>query len=216
MSEPTRPQVPAGWYPDPEGGPRPRWWNGSQWTAQYANPTPASAVPAYAASAPAYSMTGELKAPAGAKTNTPWIWLTILLPLVSILPQLAVDWAGYLHAAMADSTNTAQVDLALYTSAPMVIAIALSLITTVLVILFPLLDYRALKAAGVPQPFHWASAFLYLVIGTTAVYVIGRSVVVRRRTGSGLAPVWVQIAVIVASWIVVGVVVMRAVSPLLS
>lgn len=216
MSDPTTPQVPAGWYPDPEGGPRPRWWDGSQWTAQYADPTPASAIPAYAASVPAYSMTGELRAPVGAKTNTVWIWLTVLLPLVSILPLLAVDWAGYGHAILADPTITAEVNLALYASIPMLIAMASSLITTVLVILFPFLDYRALKGAGVPQPFHWAFAFFYLALGTTAVYVIGRSVVVRRRTGSGLGLVWVQIAVIVASWILVGVIITQAISPVLS
>lgn len=24
--------VPAGWYEDPSGGPRPRWWDGTAWT----------------------------------------------------------------------------------------------------------------------------------------------------------------------------------------
>ncbi|WP_328711062.1 DUF2510 domain-containing protein [Nocardia salmonicida] len=35
--KPTSPTVqgpPAGWYPDPQGGPAPRWWNGVDWTDQ--------------------------------------------------------------------------------------------------------------------------------------------------------------------------------------
>jgi len=216
MSDTTTPHVPAGWYPDPEGGPRPRWWDGSQWTAQYADPTPASAIPAYAASAPAYTMTGELAAPAGAMTNTVWIWLTILLPLVAVLPLLGVDWGTYATAVAANPNNTTQADLALYTSPPMLAAIVLGLITIPLVILFSYLDWRALASAGVPQPFHWAFAFFYLAISTTAVYVIGRVVVVRRRTGTGLAPLWAQIAAIVVSWIIVGVVVAQVLNAVLT
>ena len=25
-------EVVAGWYPDPAGGPTPRWWDGQEWT----------------------------------------------------------------------------------------------------------------------------------------------------------------------------------------
>lgn len=31
VAEPP-PQVPAGWYPDPNGQPCSRWWDGYQWT----------------------------------------------------------------------------------------------------------------------------------------------------------------------------------------
>jgi hypothetical protein len=48
----------------------------------------------------------------------------------------------------------------------------------------------------VPRPFHWAFAFL-----SSAVYPIGRSVVVKRRTGQGISPMWVSIALIVMSFI---------------
>lgn len=30
----------AGWYPDPEGSPQQRFWNGTEWTDQYHSPTP--------------------------------------------------------------------------------------------------------------------------------------------------------------------------------
>jgi hypothetical protein len=44
----------------------------------------------------------------------------------------------------------------------------------------------------VPKPFHFAWVFL-----SSGVYPIGRSVVVRRRTGAGIAPMWVTIGVLV-------------------
>lgn len=46
----VRPLIAAGWYPDPQGLPAQRWWDGSQWSAHTA-PTPAAApypgAPAY-------------------------------------------------------------------------------------------------------------------------------------------------------------------------
>jgi FtsH-binding integral membrane protein len=47
-----------------------------------------------------------------------------------------------------------------------------------------------------PRPFHFAWVFL-----SSVVYVISRSVVVRRRTGRGIAPMWVSIAGLVLSFI---------------
>jgi hypothetical protein len=35
----TQRQVAAGWYPDPNGTPNQRWWDGTQWTNHYAPPT---------------------------------------------------------------------------------------------------------------------------------------------------------------------------------
>ncbi|MGX9297425.1 DUF2510 domain-containing protein [Tsukamurella paurometabola] len=32
------PVAPAGWYPDPEGAARMRWWNGTKWTRRFADP----------------------------------------------------------------------------------------------------------------------------------------------------------------------------------
>jgi hypothetical protein len=57
------------------------------------------------------------------------------------------------------------------------------------------LDWRALNRAGVPRPFHWAWGF-FMILGAP-VYMIGRSIVVRRRTGSGLAPMVVNLSLIV-------------------
>lgn len=56
-----------------------------------------------------------------------------------------------------------------------------------------------------PSPFPWAFSFI-----SSIVYVIGRSVVVRRRTGKGISPLWVVIAVyllvnIIVTFYLVGV-----------
>lgn len=63
--------------------------------------------------------------------------------------------------------------------------------------LFAFLDRAALIERGVPRPFHWAWTFL-----SAPVYVIGRSVIVHRRTGRGIAPMWAAIALYVVSLIV--------------
>jgi len=45
MSVASSAATPPGWYPDPEGRPEKRWWNGTTWTGSYA-PVVAAAVPA--------------------------------------------------------------------------------------------------------------------------------------------------------------------------
>jgi hypothetical protein len=47
----TPPPPPPGWYPDPDGGPNLRWFNGTAWTNQYQPPTPQVALPPSAAQA---------------------------------------------------------------------------------------------------------------------------------------------------------------------
>jgi Protein of unknown function (DUF2510) len=37
--------TPPGWYPDPEGGPALRWFNGPDWTYEYQAPTQQFAPP---------------------------------------------------------------------------------------------------------------------------------------------------------------------------
>jgi hypothetical protein len=58
-------------------------------------------------------------------------------------------------------------------------------------------DHRILLGAGYMRPFHWAWAFL-----STGVYVIGRSIIVQRRIGRGLTPIWVWVAVTVLGLVV--------------
>ena len=87
--------------------------------------------------------------------------------------------------------------LSLYTSPGYIITVVASLVLYALVVIFANRDVAELKKREIANPFHWAFAFLGPV-----VYTIGRSVIVRRRTGHGLGPLWGMIAVFVIAIIV--------------
>jgi hypothetical protein len=174
--------TPAGWYPDPEGLQRQRWWNGERWTEDVA---PLSAAP----------YTGgeqRLTAPAGTDWNTPWIWLLLVLPLLPSIPLLFLDWSS-LVAVDADTLESSlESQFALYSSPAYLASVLGGWLAWALSVLFAYFDFKTLRDRGVPSPFHWAWAFLGSV-----VYAIGRGVVTNRRMGSGLAVMWAAIAIIV-------------------
>jgi hypothetical protein len=129
-----------------------------------------------------------------------WIWLVVLLPLLSIASIFALDIEGYVRKVLADPNSVGN-QLSLYTSPGFLLVVLGGWLITALVIVFSVLDWRTLKARGVPRPFHWGFAFLALA-GLGIVYPIGRSIVVKQRTGGGLAPLWATIAVFVISVVV--------------
>ena len=171
--------TPPGWYPDPHGGPTARWWDGIQWTGHL--------MPLQPAEPP--------KAPEGTNTNTVWIWLVALLPLLGIASLFLIDFSGYLTATLQNPNSPAAVS-SLFTPG-YVLSIVLGWGGAIATVVAGYLDYRVLRARGVPQPFHWAFGFLVLA-SAGIVYPIGRSVVVRRRAGGSMAPMYVAIAVFVA------------------
>lgn len=216
----------AGWYPDPDGSPRFRWWNGIAWTDSYSDaqaatpaaapiapiepvapvsPTapytspvsPAGSYPASAESSPYLSAVGApMTAPAGTPWNTVWIWLLVFVPLLPSIGLLFIDFRGMF--SYASLMNGASASASLMTS-PAYLFVALSgWVIYGLSVLFAFLDYRELSRRGVPSPFHWAFAFI-----SSIVYVIGRSVVVRRRTGKGISPMWVSIVSYVVTSVIV-------------
>lgn len=218
--------TPAGWYFDPNDPSRMLWWDGVQWVVPPAPAPPAAPQPASAAwQGSAAAATGGTSAwPAAAPpvmsttpanpqhpdvaTETPWIWLVILLPVLSTLSVFLVDWRGYLDTvtqwSMYDGTAGALPPAFSSGTVSMTLLGLGGTLAAGLVVLFAWLDWRELRSRGIPRPFHWAFAFLTLVI-TNGVYVIGRVVVLRRETGKGLASLWVWIGVTVVSWIVVGI-----------
>lgn len=151
-----------GWYPDPSGNGGQRWWDGNAWgdTAQ----------PAYTAA--------SLRAPEGAKTDTPWIWLIIVLPLLTFIPLFFIDWGGMFDIDPDDPTSSSRAMMSVFVSPGYLLAVLGGWLVYGLSVFFAYRDFKALESAGVPRPFHWAFAFI-----SSYVYPIGRSVVVKRRTG---------------------------------
>ncbi|KQQ05377.1 MULTISPECIES: DUF2510 domain-containing protein [unclassified Rathayibacter] len=272
----------AGWYPDPAGSPRQRWWDGSGWTeslrdapvATPAAPTPPAASPTppaaperpaygetssgqatsygqsasgrsapeqqapqqqvpqqqspyapqqqnpyapqqpayqqpYAQQAPQYAQQPYASAPGPAApqprdpsivTSTPWIWVVVLLPLLSALSIFLLSPTAIADSSMA-STYGPRASMGMSTAYLLGLGAVqvIGFLIYAAEVVFAFLDHRQLKRAGVQKPFHWAWAFL----AAPYVYVIGRSVVVKRVTGGGLLPLWIFLGVVVISFIIV-------------
>ncbi len=175
--------TPAGWYPDPDNATQLRWWDGAQWTENRSAPPVAN---------PYSTSAADLKAPDGTKWNTVWIWIIVVIPFVPSLALLTVDWSSMIDFT---SGSEAEMMLRMYTNPAYLGSILGGFIAYGLGVWFAYIDWRELTRRGVPRPFHWAWNFI------TPVYAIGRSVVVRRRTGRGISPMWVTIALLVLSFI---------------
>ena len=182
----TNPTTPAGWYQDPTDGTHTRWWDGTQWTDHVQQAyTPAAQATA-------------LSAPVGTRPYTPWIWLMVFLPYLTLPLLFTFNIAGmYSGFDLNDpaSANRAQVEMM---TSPSYIALTLGgFVIYGLCVVFAFLDHKEIVKRGIPRPFHWAWTFL-----SSPAYVIGRSVIVRRRTGLGIAPMWVAIGMLVLSLII--------------
>jgi hypothetical protein len=182
----TTPAVQPGWYADPAGTPRSRWWDGATWTEHYQEPYSAAAAAA------------ALKAPEGTKVGTVWIWLIALLPVVAMIPILFVNWSPMFVGDSSDPSVSAEAELQVTTSPAYIITTLFGWLSYGLSACFAYLDWRHLERAGVPRPFHFAWVFL-----DSRAYVIGRAVVAQRRTGRGIGMMWVAIIAIVASIVIV-------------
>jgi hypothetical protein len=224
------PSTPAGWYADPAGSDRLRWWDGTRWTDHLAD-APAvsgSADAAHASSAsapyvppvepqPAYGQQAHAQqpsaqqpysqqpyaragyapqapaasaplptAPASTSPFTWAIWVLAALPVISILIALSVDYRAALDMSPRGPSPEAAVASALSSLVQFLMWAA-----TVALAFF---DWRDLTRRGIAKPFHWAWAFIPVAGG---VYLIGRSIVVRRRIegapAAALSPIWLWI-----------------------
>jgi Protein of unknown function (DUF2510) len=171
----------AGWYPDPENASISRWWDGQRWTDRRPDP--------YSTSVPS----AQLAAPGGTSPYTVWIWLIVVLLVLPPFGLLLMDWAGIVASAVAVPSGAG--NLAMLSDPGFLITTLSGWVSLGLCVLFAYFDWRELQRRGVPRPFHFAWVLLYII-----TYTIGRSVVVRRRTGRGIAPMWVSIAGMVASF----------------
>ena len=131
--------------------------------------------------------------PAETPVHTVWIWLVLLLPLVSVVASLAT--IGAVTRTVGDLAHPGTIALSAMYSPGDVVGLVLSCVVVALVIVFSWLDYRDLERRGVDRPFPWAWSFL-----AWPVYTIGRAVIVRRVAGGrGSAVLWASIAVLVVS-----------------
>lgn len=167
-------------------------------------PAPPYGAPGY--TEPGYSQPGRAAAPAyvppasyvapqqrdpGIRSNTVWIWFIVGLPLISSLLIFTIDPQTFVSSQGLSPNASSEILMASAASAGVQF---ISFLISALTVLFGFFDYRALKRAGLQRPFHWAWGFFALLVGPI-VYVIGRSVVVKKVTGGGLAPLWAFIGV---------------------
>lgn len=156
-----------------------------------------SAVSANSADAinAASSNAGAVIAPAAPRLPTRFLWLMILVPLVQVIAFSFYDLNGIIANTMMQAyagDPISQRNDALW---PL-----LNIVFFALTVLLASSDWRGLNRARLSRPFHWAWTFFGV-----GVYVIGRSVIVYRRTGRGLAPIWVWLAVTLFSFCLVAV-----------
>jgi hypothetical protein len=175
--------APPGWYPDPWGQSAQRFWDGFRWTPQIAGGG------------------GGLRSrlPDGVPVYGPLIWVLAVLPLLSA----ATVWLMRIDASSLAAYVKANEQLRATGGTPTTVfnpysmlgpgytvAVMLGLLLHATLIVLAYRDRQYLSRLGVLHPFHWAWAFLGAI-----VYVIGRSVVVRKVAAPrGLAPMWAAIA----------------------
>jgi hypothetical protein len=176
------PAVPAGWYPDHTGAPQSRWWDGDAWTDRVRpeDSVPESRMPdSRMPDSPApYAMRrAPASVPDGTRVYNVFIWIIVLLPIVNIATLLTYD--------VSSIATTPTDPYAVYRDPAYLGSLALGWIAYLGSALVAYFDRSRLLRDGYDRPFHWTWAFL-----GGGVYVIGRSVIVHRRSGRGLAPIW--------------------------
>lgn len=181
----------AGWYDDPAGSGQKRWWDGTQWSEHLHDP-----------SLEVYGVVAKPVVGAGTPVYNALIWAIVLLPLISIAAVASFDMTGYMVRTMngVPSFDGSYLFLSL-----------IGWVIYLVSVLLAYFDWKRLGRDGYVRPFHWAWSFL-----SAPVYIIGRSVIVKRRSGRGLWPIWALIAVVVFSLVVSTVKIVGALSVLFS
>jgi hypothetical protein len=186
--------VPPGWYPDPWQQAAQRFWDGNEWTHRVSGGGPHVDRPRLRDDAPIYG---------------PLIWIIAVLPVVSgitvwfmhIDVSPIIDYLRQVQDAQqlgmpAPQPPTGVNPFGIY-GVGYFVSVLVGLLAYAASIVLSYLDERRLARLGVVRPFGWGWSWL-----TSLVYVIGRSVIVRRVAAPrGLVPIWVTIAATVVALI---------------
>ena len=198
MSIDGTPTTPEGWYPDPDGTAKSRWWDGSAWTEHYHDPS----APVHASSAPVgpaviAAVPVEPAVPGVTSPYNLWVWYIVGLVGLSFLTLVTFDFQAYVFASLYNAGNP----FAIFTPGYVFVSVV-GFLTWAGAVALAYFDHRDLRARGVAAPFHWAFAFI-----SSVVYLAGRSIVIRRRLGNGMVPLWVAVGyaggvvILVIAWI---------------
>ncbi|RIJ01010.1 hypothetical protein DZF97_15225, partial [Clavibacter nebraskensis] len=185
--------------------------------AEQAPAAPASAPPANCQQAPGqasaqqpyaqqpYSQAGYAQTPYAAPTPPPqvpastapftWaIWVLAALPVISLISILGLDLRQMMSPMHYDRGSMAPGVGPLLPGVGYLVANLVAFLVYGANVAVAYFDWRDLGRRGIVRPFHWAWTFL-----GSGVYVIGRSVIVRRRiTGNPsrvLAPLWLWVGI---------------------
>lgn len=187
--------VPAGWYVDPEAGDptshRQRFWDGTRWTS-HVRSSDAPPGPAGPGVRPGDVILPGV--PAGTPVYTPYIWIVTLLPLLSMALRPWAPGGPYSTVPLPAETG---MRLLLPADPLGLTAAIVGTLGWIAGIVLAWLDHRVLLSRGFVRPFGWGWAII-----PAPVYAIGRSVIARRRSGRGIAPMWVSIGILVVGSIV--------------
>jgi hypothetical protein len=129
-------------------------------------------------------------------TATPFVTAIALSPIIA-MGLVVVTMRRALELAVPGRTGVDAGDLGVVQIASFVLWIG--------IVLLAWLDHRTLRSRGLERPFSWAWALL-----GPLVYLIGRSVVVRRRVGGSAAPLWLYLGLTVLGSIIAVIVVVSS------
>ncbi|MFF2245751.1 DUF2510 domain-containing protein [Arthrobacter sp. NPDC058130] len=180
-----------GWYQDPAGSGRLRWWNGAAWTEQFSAPQ-FQAMPPQRLVAPRRRISDRTP------VYNAYIWTMVALPLVSLV--LFMFWNPVFRLRTVGPRQIQTLDPASIFTPAYFLLVSMGFVIYGVSALLAYLDWDRLRKDGVIRPFHWAWVFLSL-----ALYVIGRSVIVHEvAPRRGLAPVWAMIGVTLLTVVLTG------------
>lgn len=126
-------------------------------------------------------------------------WAAAVLPVVGIVGFALVDFEGYLRAVVeASSGGTSLPPGAVGPFIGFAAVSMVDLLRNGAFVVLAAIDFRILRARGIQRPFHWAWGFVGLLNSGALVYLIGRTVVGRDRTGrSASGPLWLWVSLTV-------------------